>query len=318
MERRFLGNTGIGVSELAFGGVEIGMPYGLGVAGKSDMLTEQEAVDLLHRALDEGINFFDTARMYGDSERIMGKAFAGRRSGVVLASKCRHFRDEKGALPPAGQLRSFIERSLEESLRMLQTDYLDVFMLHQADAEILRHEEIARVFRELKSRGVIRATGASTYSTEETGLAIGSGAWDVVQLPFNLMDQSHGIYFEEAQARGVGIVIRSVLMKGLLSTRRGRMHPALAEVEQHIRQLEALTGDSRMDMPAFATRFALSWPGVSSVLVGIDRMEYLQHALAAVSGPPLDHTKIDRARQMAYPDPAFLNLHHWSVMGWLK
>ncbi len=318
MERRFLGNTGIGVSELAFGGVEIGMPYGLGVAGKSDMLTEREAVDLLHRALDEGINFFDTARMYGDSERIMGKAFAGRRSGVVLASKCRHFRDEKGALPPAGQMRSFIERSLEESLRMLQTDYLDVFMLHQADAEILRHEEIARVFRELKSRGVIRATGASTYSTEETRLAIGSGAWDVVQLPFNLMDQSHGIYFEEAQARGVGIVIRSVLMKGLLSTRRGRMHPALAEVEQHIRRLEALTGDSGMDMPAFATRFALSWPGVSSVLVGIDRMEYLQHALAAVSGPPLDHITIDRARQMAYPDPAFLNLHHWSVMGWLK
>lgn len=318
MNRRFLGNTGIDVSEVAFGGVEIGMPYGIGVEHAKDMLSESDAVHLLHTAVEKGINFFDTARGYGESERIMGNAFDGMRSKVVLATKCRHFRDKEGRIPSSDKLEAFIEQSLAESLKLLKTDYLDVFMLHEADLEILQSEVIANTFQRLKASGRIRSTGASTYTTAETRLAIDSGAWDVIQLPFNLMDQSHGIFFEEAEQKGVGIVIRSVLMKGLLSNRRGSLHPALAEVENHISKLETLFSDKTQDMPGFATRFALSLPGVSSVLVGIDKMEYLESALATVSGKVPTPDTIQRAKEMAYPDPDFLNLGHWNRMGWLK
>ena len=90
MIKRTLGNTGIHVSEIAFGGVEIGVPYGIGVKSAADMLSVKEAINLLHTAIDSGINFFDTARMYGTSENIMGNAFKSRRSEVVIATKCRH------------------------------------------------------------------------------------------------------------------------------------------------------------------------------------------------------------------------------------
>ncbi|MDR6804530.1 aryl-alcohol dehydrogenase-like predicted oxidoreductase [Dyadobacter sp. BE34] len=317
MKKRLLGNTGIAVSEIAFGGVEIGMPYGIGVAGKEDMLSEKEAILLLHEAQDRGINFFDTARLYGESESIIGKAFEGRRNDIVLATKCSHFRKD-GKLPPDWELRPFIEHSLQQSLEMLKTDYLDVFMLHQADVEILQNETIAEVFSELKEKGIIRATGASTYATEETSLAIGSGRWDVIQLPFNLMDQRHGSFFQKASENGVGLVIRSVLMKGLLSDRGKNLHPALADVERHIQSYHTWTGDRFPDLPTLATRFALSFEEVSSVLVGIDKTAYLEKALATANGSYMHAAMRKEAENLVYPDPEFLNLPHWDRMGWLK
>src|SRR5690606_11979227 len=137
MQRRFLGNTGIAVSEIAFGGVEIGMPYGIGVKWEEDMLPEKDAERLLLTALDSGLNFFDTARLYGVSENIMGKAFAGRRNEIVLCTKCRHFRDDKGRLPDDPTLGEIIRVSLEESVRALQTEYIDLYMLHQGGQQIL-------------------------------------------------------------------------------------------------------------------------------------------------------------------------------------
>nr|WP_295924539.1 aldo/keto reductase [uncultured Dyadobacter sp.] len=317
MKNRSLGNTGIQVSEIAFGGVEIGMPYGIGVRGKEDMLTERDAIYLLQQAQEKGINFFDTARLYGESESIIGKAFDGRRAEIVLATKCDHFRKD-GRLLPDHELRPFILNSLQQSLKALRTDYLDIFMLHQADMEILQNPVIAAVFSELKQRQIIRATGASTYLAAETRLAIESGNWDVIQLPFNLMDQRQGAFFESASENGVGLVIRSVLMKGLLSDRGKNLHPALADVEAHIQNYQALTGDQFPDLPTLATRFALSFAEISSVLVGIDKMEYLQKALDTASGDYMQQDMLQRARSLVYPDPSFLDLPHWDRMGWLK
>ena len=127
MKKRPLGNTDIEVSEIAFGGVEIGMPYGIGVKNKDDMLSEKDALELLHAALDKEINFFDTARMYGTSEIIMGKAFKGKRNDVVICTKCRHFIDNEERIPSHPVPKDVIENSLDESLEALQTDHVDVF-----------------------------------------------------------------------------------------------------------------------------------------------------------------------------------------------
>ena len=318
MRRKALGRTGLEVSEIAFGGVEIGVPYGIGVHGREDMLSEHEAIDLLREALENGINFFDTARLYGESETIMGKAFATKRKDIVLATKCRHFRDSSGALPPDHALKSFIQNSLKESLLELQTDYIDVFMVHYGDQEILQNEVITGVFQDLKKQGVIRATGVSTYLAAETALAVSKGCWDVIQLPFNLMDQRHAACFGEAAANGVGIVARSVLMKGLLSDRGRDLHPALADVERHIGNYHALLGPEFPDLPMLATRFALSFESIASVLVGIDKPEYLHQALATAGSLDMDPITFKTASQMAYPEPEFLNLPHWDRMGWLR
>lgn len=317
MHKRSLGKTGLSVSEIAFGGVEIGMPYGIGVKDHSDMLSHAEAVKLLHAALDGGINFFDTARLYGESETIMGKAFCDRRDKVVIATKCKHFRNADGQLPPYETLQHIITTSLQESLAALQTDYVDVFMLHQADTAILNNKDVRRVFAELKQAGLLRAMGASTYSVEETTLAIETG-WEVIQLPFNLMDQRQQQAFALAAAKGVGLVVRSVLLKGLLSSRGKGLHPALKNVEEHVSKYKVLIDEPAQDLPTVATKFALSFREVSSVLVGIDRMEYLHKSLQCADGVYFDEAKLEQAQSLSYPDPAFLDLPKWDRMGWLK
>lgn len=318
MRKKPLGKTGMTVSELAFGGVEIGMPYGIGVKSQADMITEAEAIRLLHTAIESGVNFFDTARVYGASETIMGKAFRDRREQVILETKSRPIRDANGDLPDGATLKKIIKTSLLESLTALQTDYVDVFMLHQGDLGILENEEIARVFTDLKAQGAIRSMGVSTYMVEETQKAIETSIWDVVQLPFNLMDQRQAALFPAAAEKGVGIVIRSVLLKGLLTSKGQQLHPALADVENHIRRFDELVQGGFPNLSTLAIRFVASFPEVSSLLVGIDNQDYLDQSLAAVNGPHLNAETMAQAKMLAYPDPKFLDLPYWDRMGWLN
>ena len=317
MRKRPLGSTGINVSEIAFGGVEIGMPYGIGVDAASDMPPEKEAIHLLHTAIDKGINFFDTARMYGNSESIIGKAFHDMRDKAIIASKSVYFKDKNGEIPKYPRLKKIIETSLKKSLEALRTDYLDIFMLHQADQEILQNEAVCRIFSDLKASGAIRATGASTYTVEQTQSAIETGIWEVIQLPFNLMDQRQSVIFPVAARAGIGVVVRSVLFKGILSQRAKDLHPALKDVKSHIRNYDTLLSGSLPDLPVLATKFAMSHSEVSSILVGIDRMEYLHNALQAAEGEHMDKNTLQKARQLHFPDPTFLDLHKWDKMGWL-
>jgi aryl-alcohol dehydrogenase-like predicted oxidoreductase len=190
-------------------------------------------------------------------------------------------------------------------------------MLHQADVQILDNETIANTFLNLKKKGVIRATGVSTYTVGETKKAIDSGVWDVVQLPFNLMNQSQEVHFSLAAQLDVGIMVRSVLFKGLLSEKGENLHPALKDVQAHLNLYAELLSESIPDMPTLAIKFALSFGQVSSVLIGIDRMVYLQKSLAAANGVYLDNKMLARARKLCYPDPQFLDLLKWDKMGWL-
>lgn len=317
MIKRPLGNTDIEVSEIAFGGVEIGMPYGIGIGSEKDMIQEKEAIRLLHMALDSGINFFDTARMYGQSEAIMGKAFYSRREEIIICSKCRHFRDSQGGLPSSTAIERMIAESLEESLEALNTDYIDLYMLHQADKEILQHEDIVKVFERLKKAGVVRAIGVSTYTLEETDTAIESGVWEVIQLPFNLMDQRQSAMFSKARQKGVGVVIRSVLLKGLLSDRGKNLADPLSEIECHIQEYNELLNRHACDLPSLAIKFALSFEEVSAVLVGIDKEKYLRQALMAADGHYLDESSLMSARNLGFPKPEFIDLPYWNKMGWL-
>lgn len=317
MKLRELGKTGIKVSEVAFGGVEIGMPYGIGVNGEADMLPRSEAISLLHEAIDKGINFFDTARLYGESESIMGEAFEGRRNELVIATKCNHFKNLDGTIPAYEVLKERVNASLAESLKLLRTGYVDIYMLHQADIAILTNPDVKQVFTELKQSGRVRAIGASTYNAIETKTAIDNG-WDVIQLAFNLMDQHQAVNFDYAEEQGVGIVVRSVLFKGLLSDKGRDLHPELRAVEDHLSQYKQLLNEEITQLSTLATKFALSFNQVSSVLVGIDRSEYLDAAIASVSGSLLDDMQLQKARELVYPDREFLDLPGWDRNGWLK
>jgi aryl-alcohol dehydrogenase-like predicted oxidoreductase len=153
MKKKTLGRDGIDVSELSFGTVSIGRPYGIGISGKQDMPPESEAIDLLRTAFDHGVNFYDTAHFYGQSETLLGKAFKGKRDQVVICSKSDHYHRKEEALPSGQEIRKITEQSLQKSLPELQTDYLDVYMLHNGDVQTQRHEDVIDLFTQYKKKG---------------------------------------------------------------------------------------------------------------------------------------------------------------------
>ena len=314
MNKSSLGKTGIEVSEIAFGGVEIGAPYGV----HKELMPQDAAVSLLKAAVDVGINLFDTARMYGLSEERIGRAFEGMREKVIISTKCSHLHNNDGKIPCGNMLRDFIETSITTSLKMLKTDHFDIFLSHSSDAEILANQEVADVFASLKKRGLTRAVGVSTYGAKDTQTAIESGNWDVVQLSFNLLDQSCGQLFPVAQQRGVGIMVRSVLMRGILSDAKFVYHEKVKCVEVHRQKYFNLLSPKIPNISDLATKFVLSFAEVSSVLVGIDKIEFLNKAVALADGVYLDDAMLAKIKQLAYPDPEFLNIAIWDRKGWTK
>ncbi|MBN4060822.1 aldo/keto reductase [bacterium AH-315-I18] len=317
MNSNMLGQTGINVSKVSFGTVSLGVPYGINVDSQKDMLSELQAIDLLRMAVDRGVRFFDTARDYGCSEERLGKAFKGRRQDAVIATKCTPLYGKDRILPPDHALEKLIDGSLNRSLSALQTDYVDVYMLHNADLGILQNQTIANTFLGYKQKGLVRAIGVSTYTVEETLDAIKSGIWDVIQLPYNLMDQRQNVCFDLAAEKGIGLVVRSVLFKGILTDRCTNLHPALEAVEQHRQHYCELLDENISTLSELATRFVLSHPQVSSVLVGIDKEEYLDQAISVADSHCLDQAIRQKLRELAFPNPEFLDLPKWNQMGWL-
>ena len=318
MNRCKLGRTGIEVSEISFGGVEIGRPYGIGVESEADMPSGNDAIELLHSALDKGVNFFDTANAYGKSESIMGLAFDGLRDKAVICTKCLPLVDDDGKMMAAGEIINAVNGSFEQSLGNLRTDYLDIYMVHSANMEVLENEEVCEIFSRLKQKGVARSIGVSVYTPEETTKAIQHGIWDVIQLPIHLMDQRTSEVFAFARENGVAIVARSVLFKGILTDRGRDLHPALSAVNKHRNKYSEILEETGWTLSDLAVKFALSFAEISSVLVGIDRIDYLEKAVEVADSNYLNDSQMAKLKALQYPKPDFLDLTDWRIKGWLK
>lgn len=149
----------------------------------------------MNEALDKGINFYDTALAYGTSEEIIGKAFKNKRKQVVLCTKPAHLYDAFAGqnFPGPSEIRSILQRSFQQSLVRLNTAYLDVYMLHNGTVEVIENDTVIDFYQQLKRNGLIRATGVSVYTVEQSLAAIHNGAWDVIQLAFNLTNGPNAV-----------------------------------------------------------------------------------------------------------------------------
>ena len=212
MEYRQLGTTGVRVSEIAYGTFPLGT------------YTDTDAgVAMIHAAMDRGVNFIDTANVYfkGRSEEIVGAALKGRRQEVVLASKFGH---PMGAGPnERGSSRYHIYREIEDSLRRLQTDYIDVYYFHIPDPTTPLEESI-RAMDDLVQQGKVRYIGTSHFAAWQIahGLRLAERnrltPWVVEQPRYCLIDRAiEQDVVPMAQAHGIGIVAHSPLGGGFLT-----------------------------------------------------------------------------------------------------
>jgi aryl-alcohol dehydrogenase-like predicted oxidoreductase len=313
MKRRILGGTGISVSEYALGAMMFG-PW-----GNPD---HDDSVRIIHTALDAGINFVDTADIYsaGESEVIVGKALkGGRRDGVVLATK---FHNPMGEDPnTGGNSRRWIMRAVEDSLRRLGTDYIDLYQVHRPDPTTDIDETLSAL-SDLVRSGKVRAIGSSTFPADHiveaqwTAERRGHIRFRTEQPPYSIL--ARGIeanVLPAAQRYGMGVLTWGPLSAGWLSGRdvtAGTGRSALEQqkfdvtVPENARKLEAVAGlkkvaaDAGLPLTHLATAFVRAHPAVTSVIIGPRTADQLTDLLAGAD-VTLDSATLDRIDAIVPP-----------------
>ncbi len=307
MRIRPLGNTGLCVSEVALGTVELGMDYGFRGSEGFQRPERSDAVRLVRRAVDRGINLIDTAPAYGQAEEIVGEALAGMADRPYVATKITI--SERGA---PGERRQALMQSIESSLRALRVETLDLVQIHNATPPVLADEDSLAALERAKDRGKIRFLGASIYGEEAALLALQRPSMMTVQAPFNLLDrQMEGRVFPAAAERGAGILVRSAFLRGVLTAQVRSLPPALDPLRQAAVRAMETAGIPPERLAALALRFCISTPQVASVIIGVRSEEELEVNLAAVEEGPLDGAALDRLRGCALDGEPLLNPTNW-------
>jgi len=294
---RALGRTGLSVSEIGFGAWGIGgRTVGTTSYGDTDDATSLAA---LRRALECGITFFDTSAAYGDghSEELIGQAFAGQRSRVVIATKAGY---ESWNRPPDFSADA-IAASIGRSLARLRTDYIDLLQLHNPPAEALGDRRLPEALARLQAEGKIRAWGVSAKSPADAIEALVTFGAPVVQANFNMMDVrvlDSGL-LAEVERRGAGFIGRTPLCFGFLAGTIGRdtlfapgdhrLGWSRAQLDNWIDGasdlLKAVNASPGRQATQAALRFSLAQP-VSTVIPGIlTAAEAEENAAASEAGP---------------------------------
>lgn len=323
MEHRILGRTGISVSSLCLGAM---------MFGKFGERDHDTSIAIIHRALDEGINFIDTADVYsrGESEIIVGKALAGgRRDDVILATKFHGPMDvsmgQTGDPNNRGNSRRWIIKEVENSLQRLQTDWIDLYQVHRPDAGTDDDETIAAL-TDLQRQGKIRAFGSSTFPahrmvedqwiSERRGL----GRFVTEQPPYSLLVRGiEADVLPVAEQYHMGVIPWSPLAGGWLSgkvrkgvdvpeTHRSKMRPGMydpsipenaAKIDA-VEQFAVLADEAGMSLIHLAIAFVMQHPTVTAPIIGPRTMEHLESQLGAAD-VTLTTDVLDRIDEIVAP-----------------
>ncbi|MDQ4120725.1 MAG: aldo/keto reductase [Acidobacteriota bacterium] len=260
MEKRVLGRTGLEVSVLGFGGSEIGYER-----------TDVKIVErLLGSALDAGLNVIDTAECYIESEELIGNAVSHRRNEFYLFTKCGH----SSGLDYPDWHPKLLTESINRSLKLLKTDYLDLIQLHSCSAEVLRQGEVIEVLRRAREEGKTRFIGYSGDSRDAL-FAINCGAFDTLQTSINIADQEAlELTLPLARKQEMGVIAKRPVANAVWKHTAKPENPYVHEYWERLQKLDYdfLKTDLN-EAIGISLRFTLSIPGVHTAIVGTTKPE---------------------------------------------
>jgi len=281
MQYRTLGRTGLEVSALGLGTVELGQPWGIEVPGEFGMPSEDAALALLRRAIELGVNFLDTARVYKQSEPRIGaflRELGPDASRVYVATKLPLAR-KKG---PAA-MREEMRAALGRSLAALGREPIDLVQIHSAKVEDVKAGDAWEELDRAREAGKVRFIGASFYDNEAARLALESGAYDAIQPTYNLAMPEAADVISLANEKGVGVIVKSPLNKGTFSYKREHLADSLAPTREAGDALAFLEREGQ-SFPQAALRYVLAHPGVSTAIAGTQRAAHLEENVRALEG----------------------------------
>jgi len=309
MKYRTLGKTGLRVSIVGLGTMVH--------AGHFGPMKDSESLEAIETALELGVNFIDTSDAYGagDGETLLGDAFKGKRDKIVIATK--------GGNVMVGPNRGkrifepdYISRVMDESLRRLQTDYIDLYQLHNPTVEVIERGAVWEVLERAKKAGKIRHYGVSINSMEEGTAAVKDGRAETIQVEYNLLAQEPAeTFFPAAQQANIGVIARVPLKRGILTGKlkqsdeqrfqgedvraRSFKGEAFAQELAKAEQLKFLAHGPVQSLGQAAIAFCIAHPAVSVVIPGARNAEQMRENASAadVEIPAADLDKISDLRR---------------------
>lgn len=312
MRTRPLGRTGLDVSEIGLGAWAIGGNAHGNSYGPTD---DRESVAAIRRALDRGVNFFDTADVYGwgHSEELLGDALEGHREEVFLATKVG------GDFYHGGVRMNFdpgyLAFALERSLKRLRTDRIDLYQLHNPPPGMMADPATYVVLDALKAEHKIDHYGVSVHEPSEALLCVNAGKPEVVQIPFSLFRQEWiDDFFDAARRSGMGVIAREPLGNGFLAGKiradarfppgdiRHHWPPSMVAGRAAAAERLVFLGRPNRTMAQASLRFVLAFPEVSVAIPGAKTVAHVEENTGAADAPPLTESEVHQARTLYAKD----------------
>lgn len=316
MKYRTLGKSGIKVSEIGFGAWTIGLDWW----GKK--IDDDEAIRMLKRAYDLGINFYETADMYGrgKSEKLIGQAFKGMRHEIIYSSKWGYDMYNEQQIGhselPQKHDEEFLQFALGQSLARLQTDYIDVYSLHNPKMQAINNDKLFAALDALVGKGTIRSHGAAlgpAIGWKDEGLeAIKGRNITCLQTVYNVLEQDPGRDFiREAERHNVGIMVRVPDASGLLTGkvtadttfdkndhRSFRKREFILEAMKKIDNMKPIASSKGWNIAELAIKFILSQKQISVVLPTMIDVEEIEMFASLADGKYLNPTEAATLEEM--------------------
>ncbi len=284
MDKRTFGRTGLSVSPLGFGGAPIGY-----------LNTERkQVIHLLNLLLDSGVNVIDTAASYPGSEDVIGEAIASRREQYVLVSKCGSaFPD----LPGEAWSAQLIKATIDRSLSRLRTDHLDVMLLHSCGIDVLKKGEAIAALVDARRAGKIGHAGYSG-DNDAAQYAAAHPDLEVLQTSVNIVDQWNIDYvLPIAREHGVGVMAKRPIADACWKPHRPGLYQNYGKTyEDRLKEMKLRAEDFGLDWPELALRFTLSFPEVSTAIVGTTNPQHAVSNIQVAGTPTLATETVAKVR----------------------
>lgn len=315
MQYRTLGKTGYQISEISLGTWQVGGKWG-------SEFDQVGAAKILHTAMDKGINFIDTADVYsaGLSEEAVGKAIRERKDRIYVATKCGR---QINPHVNAGYQPAVLQKFVEDSLKRMNLETIDLIQLHCPPTEVYYRPEIFELFDRLKEAGKIQHLGVSVEKVEEGLKAIEYPNVTTVQIIFNVFRQRPAaLFFKEAAKRNIGIIVRVPLASGLLTGlfdakttfekgdhRQFNREGAAFDKGETFSGINYDLGIKAVDelkeifpgepnLAPIALQWILQFPEVSCIIPGASRMEHVLSNISVYQKPPLEKEQIETMNEI--------------------
>jgi aryl-alcohol dehydrogenase-like predicted oxidoreductase len=303
---RALGRTGVEVSVLGYGAMELRGPDAMG----GPVISDEDAGQLLNELLDAGVNLIDTSIDYGRSEELIGRYLRSRRDEFFLASKCgcpltiESDWDPRTTAAAHAFTPDRIREGLEQSLRRLETDHLDLLQIHMSPSRAqMESDGTLGELEKLRIEGKVRFIGMSGIFPNLPD-HIAMGVFDVFQIPYSALQDEHEPYIAQAAEAGAGILIRGGAARGTASEDKNwSVEPlSLTGTKTAAKDLWQAAGVDEilpdgMSRHEFLLRFTLSHPGLSSAIVGTSELAHFKGNAAIAARGPLPTELYDEAKR---------------------